>query len=224
MKTYFGAIFAIVAKDALLEMRAKDILVSMLVFGLLTIVVFNFAIDPTPGIVAMVAPGILWVSFTFGGMLGLNRSIGVEMERGNLHALLLAPVGRDAVYFGKFLASLMFMLVMEAAAYPVFAVMFDAPLWLPGFAPIALLASVGIIAVGVVFSAMAANTRSREVMLPALFLPVVVPALIAAVESTGGLMRPDADAELTRWIPFLLAYDAIFLTICPFAFSMIAEE
>ena len=106
MRGYLGPVFAILAKDLLLERRTKDILVSMLVFGLLVIVVFNFAIDPTPTMVAMVAPGILWVAITFGGVLGLNRSFGVEKERGNLHGLMLAPVGRDAIYFGSSWATL----------------------------------------------------------------------------------------------------------------------
>ena len=215
---------AVLAKDVLLELRTKDILVSMLVFGLLVIIVFNFAIDPTPKIVATVAPGMLWVAFTFGGVLGLNRSFSIEKDRGNLHGLLLAPVGRDAIYFGKFLGNLLFMLVVEAIIYPAFAIMFNLPLLIPGFIPVALLATVAIAAVGTVFSAMAVDTRSREVMLPVLFLPVVVPVIIAAVEATGALMSTDGGAELTRWIPFLLVFDAVFLVIAPVAFSYIVEE
>ena len=224
VRGYLGPVLAILAKDMLLERRTKDILVSMLVFGLLVIVVFNFAIDPTPTMVAMVAPGILWVAITFGGVLGLNRSFGVEKERGNMHGLMLAPVGRDAIYFGKFLGNFVFMVVVEAIIYPVFAVMFNFSLAIPGLIPVALLATAAIAAVGTVFSAMAVNTRSREVMLPILFLPVVVPVIIGAVSATGALIGPDDSESLARWIPFLAAFDAVFLVVCPVAFSFIMEE
>ncbi len=224
MRGYLAPILAVLFKDLLLELRTKDILVSVAVFALLVIVVFNFALDPTPRTVAIVAPGILWVAFTFGGVLGLNRSFALEKERGNLHGLMLAPVGRDTVYFGKLLGNFLFMVIVEAAIYPVFAVLFNLPLLIPGFVPVALLATLGITAVGTVFSAMAVNTRSREVMLPVLFFPVVVPVIVAAVESTGVLIRGDESADLTRWVPFMAVFDAIFLVVCPFAFSVIIEE
>ena len=224
MTAYVRPVFAILAKDILLEFRTKDILVSMLLFGLLVIVVFNFAIDPTPRLVATVAPGILWVSFTFGGVLGLNRSFGLEKDRGNLHGLMLSPVSRDTLYFGKMLGNFVFMLIVEAIVYPAFAILFNLPLWIPGLIPIILLATLGISAVGTVFSAMAANTRSREVMLPALFFPVVVPVIIGAVESTGALLGSNDDANLVRWATFLAVFDAVFLVVCPVVFGMILEE
>ena len=224
MKDYLRPVFAILVKDLLLELRTKDILVSMALFGLLVIVVFNFAIDPTPGMVAAVAPGILWVSFAFGGVLGLNRSFGLEKDRGNLHGLMLAPVGRDALYFGKMLGNFVFMLIVEAIVYPAFAIIFNLPLWVPGLIPIVLLATVAISAVGTVFSAMSVNTRSREVMLPALFFPVIVPVIIGAVEATGMLLSSEDDANLIRWATFLAVFDAVFLVICPAAFGMILEE
>ena len=224
MTAYVRPVFAILAKDILLEFRTKDILVSMLLFGLLVIVVFNFAIDPTPRLVATVAPGILWVSFTFGGVLGLNRSFGLEKDRGNLHGLMLSPVSRDTLYFGKMLGNFVFMLIVEAIVYPAFAILFNLPLWIPGLIPIILLATLGISAVGTVFSAMAVNTRSREVMLPALFFPVVVPVIIGAVESTGALLGSNDDANLVRWATFLAVFDAVFLVVCPVVFGMILEE
>ena len=224
MKEYLRPIFAILVKDTLLELRTRDILVSMAMFGLLVVVVFNFAIDPTPKMVAAVAPGILWVSFTFGGALGLNRSFGLEKDRGNLHGLMLAPVSRDALYFGKMMGNLVFMLIVEAIVFPAFAILFNTPLWVPGLIPIILLATVGISAVGTLFSAMAVNTRSREVMLPALFFPVIVPVIIGAVEATGMLLGSEDDAGLIRWGVFLAVFDAVFLAVCPAVFGMILEE
>lgn len=213
---------AIMWKDVVLEVRSRDIVVSALVFALLVIVVFNFAVSPTPQTVAFVAPGILWVAFTFGGVLGLNRSLALEKESGGMQALMLAPVGRDVIFFGKMLGSLLFMLLVEVAAFPVFAVLYNFSLLLPGLLPAALLTTLGIAAVGTLFSAIAVNTRSREVMLPLLFLPVITPALIAAVEASSAALQ--GESGLTRWLPFLAAYDALFLVVCPFAFQLIAEE
>ena len=222
MKTAMLAVFAILWKDVVLELRTKDIVVSALVFALLVIVVFNFAITPTPQTVAFVAPGILWIAFTFGGVLGLNRSIALERESGGMHALMLAPVSRDLIFFGKMLGSLLFMLLVEIIVFPVFAVLYNFSLLLPGLIPVAALATVAIATIGTLFSAIAANTRSREVMLPLLFFPVVVPAVIAAVEASTAVIQ--GGSPFDRWLPFLLAFDALFLVACPFAFHLIVEE
>ncbi|MCE2456939.1 MAG: heme exporter protein CcmB [Dehalococcoidia bacterium] len=228
-------VFAILAKDLLLELRTKDILVTTLVFGLLVIVVFNFALDPTPAMIATVAPGILWVSFTFGGVLGLNRSFSIESSHGNLQGLMLAPVGRDAIYFGKFLSNFLFMVGVEVVIFPLFLVLFNLPLTVYSVIPVLILATIAIAAVGTVFSAMAVNTRSREVMLPLLFFPVVVPVIIAAAEATGILLRDAVSTDgastfrligpgVSTWIPMLVVFDAVFLVICPAAFSFIIED
>ena len=224
MKGFLGPVLALLWKDVLLELRTKDIVLSVLVFALLVIVIFNFAIDPTPRNVAIVAPGILWVAFTFGGVLGLTRSFALEKDGGNLHGLMLAPIGRDAIFFGKALSNFIFMTVVEVIVFPVFAVLFNLSLVMPGLIPTALLATLGIATVGTVFSAMAVNTRSREVMLPLLFFPVVVPVIIAAVEASGVIIRGDGGGGLTRWIPLLGTFDAIFLVVCPVAFNLVVEE
>ena len=224
MKDFLGPVLALLWKDVLLELRTKDIVVSVLVFALLAIVIFNFAIDPTPLMVAVVAPGILWVAITFGGVLGLTRSFALEKEGGNLHGLMLTPVGRDAIYFGKMLGNFLFMTAVEIVVFPVFAVMFDLSLAMPELIPVALLATLGIATVGTVFSAMAVNTRSREVMLPLLFLPVVLPVIVSAVEATGVVIEGGGSGDLARWLPLLAVFDAIFLVVCPAAFNLVVEE
>ena len=176
---------AVVWKDVVLETRTKDTVVSVFVFALLVIVVFNFALNPTPQSVGLVAPGILWVAFTFGGVLGLTRTFAVERERGGMQGLLLTPVGRDEIYLGKVLSIFVLMIAVEVVTFPIFAVIYDLPLLAPGFVPVAALATLGIAAVGTLFSAMAVNTRAREVMLPLLFLPIAVPVVVAAVEASG---------------------------------------
>ena len=224
MRGYLGPVFAVLWKDILLELRTKDIVVSVLVFSILVIVIFNFVLDPTPRVVALVAPGVLWVAFVFGGVLGLTRSFALEKEGGNLRGLMLAPVSRDAIFFGKMLASFLFMLLVEVLAFPVFAVLFNLPLAEPLLLPTAALATLGIATLGTAFSAMAVNTRSREVMLPLLFLPVAVPVLIGAVEASALVLTGEDTGDLALWLPLLAAFDAIFLVACPVAFHLVVEE
>lgn len=221
MKSFILPALAIARKDIAQELRAKDIVVSALLFALLVIVVFNFALSPTPQTVALVAPGMLWVAFVFAGVLGVNRALGMEKESGGMQALMLAPVGREVIFFGKMLGNFVFMLLVEVVVFPVFAAMNNFSPLQPGVIPIALFATLGIAAVGTLFSAMAVNTRSREVMLPLLMFPALTPAIVAAVEATAAVAQ---GGEPGRWLPFLIAFDAVFLVACPLAFSAAAED
>ena len=222
MRDYLYPVITILWKDVLLETRSKDIIVSVLVFALLVIVVFNFAISPTPQTVTFIAPGVLWIAFLFGGVLGLNRSFALEKNGGNIHGLMMAPVGRDVIFFGKMLGNFLFMMVVELLIFPVFAVIYNFSLLMPGLIPIAVLTTLAVATVGTVFSAMAVNTRSREVMLPVLFFPVVVPAIVAAVEASASVIQ--GDGSFTRWLPFLAVFDAIFLVVSPVVFQFVIEE
>lgn len=215
---------AVVWKDVVLETRTKDTVVSVLVFALLVIVVFNFALNPTPQSVGLVAPGILWVAFTFGGVLGLTRTFAVEKERGGMQGMLLTPVGRDEIYLGKVLSIFVLMIAVEVVTFPIFAVIYDLPLLAPGFIPVAVLATVGIAAVGTLFSAMAVNTRAREVMLPLLFLPIAVPVVVAAVEASGPALAADPWGGALPWLPILAVYDAVFLMVCSIAFGYVVQD
>ena len=215
---------AVVWKDVVLETRTKDTVVSVFVFALLVIVVFNFALSPTPQSVGLVAPGILWVAFTFGGVLGLTRTFAVERERGGMQGLLLTPVGRDEIYLGKVLSILVLMIAVEVVTFPIFAIIYDLPLLAPGFIPAAVLATVGIAAVGTLFSAMAVNTRAREVMLPLLFLPIAVPVVVAAVEASGPALAADPWGGALPWLPILAVYDAVFLVVCSLAFGYVVQD
>ena len=220
----FSATLAIAWKDVRLEIRSRDTIVSALIFGLIVVVVFNFGLNRTPGSLAPVAPGLLWVAYGFVGVLAMNRAFAREQEQGALDGLLAAPVSRDAVFLGKMLGTLAFMLVIEAVLLPVFAVMLDLPTLSAMLGLIILLATVGFATVGTFFAAIAAQTRSREILLPVLFFPVIVPVIIAAVEATalvlqGGPML----AVWTRWLPLLVVFDALFLVICPWIFGYVFE-
>lgn len=224
MTTFWRAVLTIAWKDLLLELRTKEIVSSLLVFALLVAVVFNFAIDPLPELVALALPGMLWIAFVFAGILGLNRTYVREKDRESLTGLMLSPVGRDAIYFGKLLGILVFMLIVEVLMYPVFAVLFGLPLFMPRLLVIAFPATLGFAAVGTIFSAMAVHTRSREVMLPLLFFPIALPIIVAAVESSAGVLEGAGWASMSRWLQLMGVFDILFLVVSSFAFEYVLEE
>ena len=216
------AALVIAGKDVRLELRARDTLASAVVFGLIVVVVFNFGLNRAPGSLAPAAPGLLWVAYAFTGVLAMNRAF--SREPGGLDGLLAAPVSRDAVFLGKMLGSLAFMLAIEAALLPIFAVMLDLPALSPALGLVILLATVGFATLGTFFAAIAAQTRAREILLPVLFFPLITPVIIAAVEATavalgGGPLTP----IWMRWAPLLVVFDALFLVICPWLFGLIFE-
>ena len=214
----------LVWKDIQLEIRTKDMVVSLLVFALVVVVVFNFALNVTPQVVNFLAPGILWVAFAFAGVLAMNRAFVLEKERGSLDALLLCPVSRDSLYFGKMVGTFLFMVVVEAVLLPIFAALFNFSAFSLVFVAVILLATLGFAAVGTLFSAIAVNTRSREILLPLLFFPVVVPVLIGAVEATAEAIGTSTSFGVGRWLQLIAVFDAVFLVVCPWVFGAVVEE
>jgi heme exporter protein B len=221
---FLRKILAIVHKDLIAELRTKEIFSSMFVFALLVIVIFNFAFELRVANVKQIAPGVLWVAFTFAGMLGLNRSFILEKDRGCLEGLLLAPVDRSAIYFGKMLGNLIFMSLVEAIVLPIFWALFNPPLFSPALILVIVLGTVGFAGVGTLFSAIAVHTRAREVMLPVLLFPIVVPLMIAAVKITGGLLDGQPLSEMRNWLNLLAGFDVIFLTVSYMTFDYVVEE
>jgi heme exporter protein B len=221
---HWPKVATILTKDLLSELRTRDTVASVLVFAVVVIVIFNFAFESEPGGSQLAAAGILWVSFAFVSVLSLNRAFILEKEKGTLQGLMLCPVPRQVIYFGKMLSSLLFMLVVELALLPLFTVFLDLPFLRPQLLLVVLLATVGMAAVGTLFSAIAVNTRSREVMLPILFFPVVVPVIIAALESTTSALEDNAWGPSLSWMPILLAFDAVFLVLSAWVFDFVLEE
>ncbi len=214
----------LVLKDIVLEMRSRDLVISVAVFGLLIAVVFNFALNATSQRITELAPGILWVTFAFAATLAMNRAFVREREQGALEGLLLAPVSRDAIFLGKALTSFLFMLLVEAALLPVFAVLLDFSAVSFTLVVVIILATFGFSLVGTLFSAMAAQTRSREIMLPILFFPIILPVIIASVEASTLAIGGQTIVGLDRWLPLIGVFDALFLVICPWVFSFVVEE
>ncbi len=221
---YLRKVLAIVQKDLAVELRTKEILSSMFIFALQVIVIFSFALEMRVENVRQVTPGVLWVTFIFTGTLGLNRSFAREKDRGCLEGLLLCPVDRSAIYFGKLLGNVIFMLIMEAIILPIFLVLFNVSLFQPALILIIVLGTLGYAGVGTLLSAMATHTRAREVMLPILLFPIMVPAMIAAVKATGGIVDGQELSEIAHWVRLLVAFDVIFLAISFITFDFVVEE
>ncbi|MBI2166519.1 MAG: heme exporter protein CcmB [Chloroflexi bacterium] len=218
------ALLSILWKDLLLEIRTKETVTPVLVFALLVVVIFDFALEPRRDLIVTVAPGVLWASITFAGVLGLSRTFTLEQERGGLQGLMLAPIGREVIYLGKFLSSFIFMLAVEAAILPVFSAIFNLPFFLPQVWVQAILATLGYAAVGTVFAAMSLNTRARDIMLPVLFFPIVVPVLMAAVEGTSAALRGESWSGALRWIQLTAAFDIIFTVLGAMTFGLVLKE
>jgi len=163
----------IAAKDLRVEWRTRTAILGAVVFAALVLVVFNFARDPATVAPAVIAPSVLWVTFTFAAIVALNRAFLLERENSALDGMLLAPVSRGAIFAGKYLANLVFVLVVEAVTFPLFVLFFNVSLGgaLPGLLMVTLLATIGFVSVSPVFSAMVVRTRYAELMLPILLLP-----------------------------------------------------
>jgi len=210
---YAADVAALARKDLLLELRAKETVPSMLLFVLATLTVFHFALPRGTGHVA--ALGLLWVALVFTALLGLTRAFVPEREQGLMDALVLAPCDRSAIWLAKSISVLVFLLAAEAVALPAFALFFSGVSW----ATVAgvLLADVGIATVGTLLSAMAVASRTRELLLPLLFLPLALPIVVGGV-GAGVVASPG------RYLGFLGLYDAVFAIICWASFEYVVTE
>ncbi len=220
-RIFLGQVWAILWKDIRYELRSKQTWLGMGMFALLVLVIFNFTFDLRVDTVAAVAPGALWVAFIFASLLGLGRTIAAERERGSMDRLLLCPVDRRAIYLAKLLGNVLFIGVVEIVALPVFAALFNVPLF--GSMPlIVLLGTLGIASIGTLFSAMAAATEARELLLPIIVFPLIVPVVISVVRATQQLLAPVANQP--PWLGLLVAFDIIFLSVSTLTFQYVIEE
>ncbi|HQV62419.1 MAG TPA: heme exporter protein CcmB [Anaerolineales bacterium] len=223
--SFLKATMAIVQKDLAAELRSRELLSAMLVFSMLVILIFNFALELEIDVRQKVTAGVLWTTFAFAGTLGLNRSMAVEKDRGCMDGLLLAPVDRSAIFFGKAISNLAFMLIVETIVIPLYGLLYnEARIFQPGFLGVILLGSIGYIAVGTLLSAMSVQTRTRDVLLPILLFPVAVPVLLASVKASGGLLAGAEFAEILTPLNLLIVYDVVFIAIAFMVFDFVVEE
>ena len=221
---FLRKVWAIVVKDVAAELHTREMVSAMLVFSVLALLIFSFTLDLRGEMARAAAPGVLWATVAFAGTLGLSRSLARERQAGCIDGLLLAPVDRSAIFFGKALGNLAFMVVVEVVLLPLFSALFDVPLLRPGVLVVMALGTAGYAAVGTLLAAIAVNTRAREVMLPILLLPLAIPVLIAAVQATGGLVEGGTLAEVGGWVRLLVTYDLVIVAVSTLTFGYVVEE
>jgi heme exporter protein B len=224
LRGYLRVIGAIVWKDLAAELRSREMMSAMLVFAFLVVLIFNFALELDVATRESVTSGVLWVTFAFAGTLGLNRSVAIEKDRGCMDGLLLAPIDRSALYFGKVIGNLFFMLIVEAIILPLYSVLYNVNLFVPGLVLVIVLGSWGYVAVGTLLATMTVQTRTRDVLLPILLFPVVLPVLIPALKASNAYLQDFEVADIMPWLNLLIAYNLIFTAVAFLAFDYVVEE
>jgi heme exporter protein B len=223
----FVAAWAIARKDLTVELRTRAAFLSAAVFTVLAAAIFLYTWDPTAVASIDLAPGVLWVIFTFAVLLGLNRSFAAELADRAIDGLLIAPIRREAVFLGKAFANLVFVLGVQVVAIPTVVLFYNLSLgWgaAAALAGIAVLASVGLVAVGTLFSAMAVNTRLAELLLPVLALPFFLPVVTAAAQATVLVISGRPLTGALDWMRLLVAFDIVFVPACAVAYPFTIER
>jgi len=218
-------LWAIFAKEVRTEFRTRELLVTTAVFALTVVFMFSFSFDPTSEESRRIGPGLLWIAFLFAGTLMLEPAFLREQTNDTLAALRLAPIAPTAILLGKTLANFLFLAITEALLVPVFAVFYNVSVAnvIPGLVLVCLLGTLGIVVPGTIFSALTAQARMRELLLPLLLLPILTPILIAATEATAALLS-DPPEWPSMALKLLAGADIIFLTVAYFLFDSLLEE
>lgn len=211
-----------------MEFRTKQMLNSMVIFSLLVIVIFNYSFSNIlfNVEVADIAPGILWIAFTFAGMLGLSLSFASEMEEGCLDGLKLCPVDPSTIYLGKVVSNLVIMFMIEAIIVPLFIVLFNFSdvKGLAGLIVIILLGTIGFILVGTLFSALTVNMRTREILLPVILFPIIIPLIMSSVMATQKVLSTGDLFSAIDEIRLLVVYDLVFFIAAQLVFEYVIED
>lgn len=221
-----AAAWIVARKDLAIELRTRSAFLAVLAFTLLSLVTFFFAWDQTAVRAMDLAPGVLWVTFTFAGLLGLHRSFGHEAADRAIDALLVAPIERESIYIGKALGNLVFVSLVLLIAVPALALFYNLPLGraVVTLGAVALMAAIGLVSVGTLFSAMAVNTRLAELLLPMLSLPFFVPVVMASAQASTRLLAGRPIEEAMPWLKLLAAFDIVFAVACTLAYPFTIEE
>ncbi len=223
---YARVVWAIIAKDAMVEWRTKTAFLSAMVFAILVLSILFFARDPTAVSSLDVAPGALWVTFTFAAMVGLNRAFLLERENGAMDGMLLTPIPRTAIFVGKMGGNLLFVALVEAISIPLFILFYNVSLAgrLPQLILVTAMATVAFVAVGTLLSAMVVRTRFAELMLPVLLLPFLIPPVVGAVQVTALILAGRPLSEMMGWLKLLAGFDIVFCVLAVLLFEATLDE
>jgi len=212
-------------KDLLLELRRRESILAMFFFGTLLLFVFHFAFEIQAEKVAELAPGLLWLAFLFTGTLGLTQLFQAERENHCLDALLLSPMDRGCLYLAKVFFNLLLMLLVELIVFPLFWVLFNLASWdlLPSLFLVAFLGTLGFCVLGALFAAVTLKARSRELLLPLILFPLMIPVILGTVRGMEIILRTGQFEEATSWLHLLIGFDVIFLTAGFLIFEWVIE-
>ena len=226
MRDYLGVVWAIVVKDATVEWRTKTAFMSAVVFAILVLSILYFARDPTAVSSMDIAPGALWVTFTFAAMVGLNRAFLLERENQAIDGMLLTPVPRTAIFVGKMSGNLLFVGFVELISVPLFVLFYNVSLAgrLPQLLAVTAMATLAFVAVGTLLSAMVVRTRFAELMLPILLLPFLIPPVVGAVQLTSRILAARPASELMGWFKLLAAFDIVFCVLAILLYEATLDE
>ena len=226
MGDYARVVWAIIVKDAMVEWRTKTAFLSAMVFAILVLSILFFARDPTAVSSLDVAPGALWVTFTFAAMVGLNRAFLLERENGAMDGMLLTPIPRTAIFVGKMGGNLLFVALVEAISIPLFILFYNVSLAgrLPQLILVTAMATVAFVAVGTLLSAMVVRTRFAELMLPVLLLPFLIPPVVGAVQVTALILAGRPLSEMMGWLKLLAGFDIAFCVLTVLLFEATLDE
>jgi len=213
-------------KDLLLELRRRDSLLTMFFFGTLLLFVFHFSFDPAPDKVAEIAPALLWLAFLFTGTLGLAQLFQSERENHCLDALLLSPLDRGALFLAKTCFNLVLMLIVEIVVMPLFWILFNLRSWnlLPQLFLVTLLGTIGFCVLGTIMSALTLRARARELLLPLVLFPLMIPVILATIRCMENVLRTGGFGDAIPWLRLLLSFDVIFLTLGVLIFDRVIES
>ena len=226
IQNFIGSVAAIVWKDLVIERHTRQALSIMIVFSLAAVIVFNFALELQLDAARNVATGLLWIVILLAGTLGLNRSLANEQENQSMEAVLMAPIDRSAIYLGKVISVSLFVFILEALLIPIFIAFFNKPYWRPQVIIIIILGTIGYVAAGVLVSSMSIQTRSRDVLLPVLLLPLSLPSVLAAATAASAYMLPELPLwnEVQTPIALVVAFDVLMLTAGFLTYHFVVEE
>ena len=223
---FLNVIRWIIWKDLVTEIRSRETISSMVFFALIVILIFSFSFSMDQQAAREVIAGIIWVAFAFTGIIGLGKSFSSELQNDCLESLQMVPAPKGAIYLGKVAANFAFIFLVEILLFPMFVIFFnlDVVEEISILLLIFLLATIGLSAVGTLFSALTVQIRAREVMLPILLLPLVVPVMIAAVEATKGALQGDPFSLYRQWLELLCIFNVVFTVVSFWMFEFVMDS
>ncbi|ACZ41159.1 cytochrome c-type biogenesis protein CcmB [Thermobaculum terrenum ATCC BAA-798] len=221
---FWQQVLALVHKDLVLEIRRKEIIISMFVFALQILVIFNYAFDLRVENVKSIGPGVIWVSIFFSCAVNVGRTIFLEKERGGWEGLITAPLELGALYVAKLIGNILFMLFAEVLILPMFVVLFNLQVITLPIITVLILGTIGFASISTMFAGLLASTRAREIMLPVLIFPILLPVTIATVEATANHLTGTTAMNRAPWTGLLIAFDALFICAGYILFDQVLEE